>query len=80
MRHPSMSTRGTRWAALIAVVCAFFIPKRVECGFPGAHCERIGRGGATCTRHDLEPWGFYLIESLAHQDVGFAYSSDDDCR
>ena len=30
--------------------------------------------------YELEPFGFYLIEKLAGADVGFAYSSGDDCR
>ena len=75
-----MSTRGTRLAFAFAIVVAFLLPKRVECGFPGAQCAITDRGGVTCTRYELEPWGFFLIESVAHQDVGFAYSSGADCH
>ena len=80
MRHPSMSTRGTQLAFAFAIAVAFLLPKRVECGYPGATCGRAGRWRTTCTGFEIEPLGFYLIELVAHRDVGFAYSTGDECR
>jgi len=80
MRHPSMSTRGTRVAFAFAVLIALLLPKRIECGYPGATCGHAGRWRTTCTDFEVEPLGIYLIELALHRDVGFAYSSGDDCR
>jgi hypothetical protein len=74
-----MSSSGRRWAFLIGVAIAFALPKRVECGYPGGDCRRIG-DGTTCGYYEVEPWGFYLIEYVAGRNVGFAYSAGDDCR
>jgi hypothetical protein len=75
-----MSTRGTRLAFLVAVAIAFFLPKRVECSYPGASCGHAGRWRTICTDFEIEPLGFYVLELAAHRDVGFAYSTGDDCR
>ncbi len=81
MQHPRMTSSGRTWAAVIGILLAFLLPKKVECGFPGGTCAHAGkRAGELCTPYEVEPWGFYLIEHLAHRDVGFAYSSDEDCR
>jgi hypothetical protein len=79
-----MTSSGRRWAFLIGVVIAFMLPKRVECGYPGGLCERAigstaGGAGKGCY-YEVEPLGFYAIEYLAGRDIGFAYSSGDDCR
>lgn len=75
-----MSTRGTRIAFVVGVVIALLLPKRVECGYPGATCGHAGRWRTTCTSFEIEPFGLYLIELAAERDVGFAYSTGDDCR
>jgi len=75
-----MSTRGTRLAFLFAVAIAFLLPKRVECGYPGATCGHAGKWRTTCTAFEIEPIGFYVIELAAKRDIGFAYSAGDDCR
>ena len=75
-----MSTRGTHLALAVAVVIAFLLPKRVECGYPGATCGHAGTWRTTCTDVEIEPLGFYVIELIARRDVGFAYSAGDDCR
>lgn len=80
MRHPSMSTRGTHIAFGIAVAIAFFLPKRVDCGYPGASCNRAGTWQRICTDYQIEPVGFYALELLVKRDIGFAYSSDSECR
>lgn len=80
MRHPSMTTRGTRVAFVFAMLIALALPKRVECGYPGATCGHAGRHRTTCTSFEIEPLGFYLIELVAHRDVGFAYQTEDECR
>ena len=80
MRHPSMTTRGTQIAIVVAIVLAFFLPRHVPCGRPGASCNREGRWHTTCVSYEVEPFGFYLIELVAKRDVGFAYSTGDDCR
>jgi hypothetical protein len=74
MNHPSMTTRGRRIAALIGLAVVFFLPKRVECGYPGADCP------VKCRPYEVEPFGFYVIEYFANRDIGFAYSSGEDCR
>jgi hypothetical protein len=75
-----MSTRGTRIAFAFAIVIALALPKRVECGFPGATCGQAGRWRTTCTDYEIEPLGLYVIELVVKRDVGFAYSSGEDCR
>lgn len=80
MNHPRMSTTGRRWAALFAIVFVLALPKHVECGYPGGECTVPGGYRQSCTHYELEPFGFYLIELLASRDVGFAYSSGEDCR
>jgi hypothetical protein len=80
MRHPSMSTRGTRFALAFAILLALALPRRVTCGYPGATCGHAGRRGTTCTDFEIEPMGFYLIEHLAHRNIGFAYSTGNDCQ
>jgi hypothetical protein len=80
MRHPGMTTRGTRMALAIAVLIGLALPKRVECSYPGASCGHAGRWQAVCSSYQIEPLAFYLIELVAQRDVGFAYESGDDCR
>jgi hypothetical protein len=75
-----MSTRGTQLALVFAIVIALALPKRVECRFPGATCGHAGRWRTTCTDYEIEPLAFYLIELAVKRDVGFAYSSGEDCR
>ena len=74
-----MTSSGRRLAFLIAVLIAFALPKRVECGFPDGDCARAV-GHEQCTSYEIEPWVFYGLEHLFHRDIGFAYSSGDDCR
>jgi hypothetical protein len=80
MNHPSMTTRGRQIAFAIAVASALALPRRVECGYPGATCGHAGPWRTTCTRYEVEPLAFYAIELVAHRDVGFAYTIGDDCR
>lgn len=71
-----------RWAFAFGVVLALALPKRVECGFPGGagSCTTAGMLGTVCRTYELEPFGLYLVELVAKQDVGFAYSTTEDCR
>jgi hypothetical protein len=73
-----MTSNGRRLAFFIGVIVAFMLPKQIECGYPGGTCERIVDRRA-CHSYELEPWGFYLLESVFHRDIGFAYSTSDDC-
>ena len=66
-------------AFLIAVLIAFALPKRVECGYPGGMCTHV-LGKEHCTTYELEPWGFYWLEKLFKRDIGFAYKTGEDCR
>lgn len=76
-----MTYSGRRWAFLLGILFAFAMPKKVECGFPGGVCEHAGpRRHERCTPYEIEPFGFFLLESAFSRDVGFAYSSDEDCR
>lgn len=77
---PGMTSRGKRLAGLFALVVLFMLPKHVECGFPGARCGHMGVFKQVCKAWELEPLGFFLLEKLADRDVGFAYSSGEDCR
>lgn len=74
-----MTSSGRRLAFFIAVLIAFALPKRVECGFPGNDCARVV-GRSQCTSYEIEPWVFYGLEHLFDRNVGFAYSHGDDCR
>lgn len=80
VNHPSMSSRGKRLAGLFGIVLAFLLPKRVECGYPGGTCSRPASFGRTCVDKELEPFGFYLLELLVEDDVGFAYSTTEQCK
>lgn len=75
-----MSTRGTRVAFVVAIAIVFLLPKRVPCTYPGETCGRAGRWRMTCTGYEIEPLGLYAIELAFGRDVGFAYSSGEDCR
>ena len=79
MRHPSMTTRGTQVAALIGILVVLLLPKRVDCGYPGATCSHPGRWRTICTSYEIEPMAFYWIELYAHRNIGFAYTTGDDC-
>ena len=66
---------------MFGLAIVFALPKRVECGYPGATCTRItGPRHERCTSYEVEPFGFYLIESVVGRDVGFAYTSGEECR
>jgi hypothetical protein len=80
VNHPSMTTRCRQLAFAFAVIIAFALPKRVDCGVPGAGCGHAGRWRTICISYEVEPLGFYLIELVARRDVGFAYSAGDECR
>ena len=77
-----MTSSGRRWALLIGILVAFALPKHVECGYPGATCASHPGVLRTvsCTPYELEPWGFSLVEQVLGRDVGFAYTSGEDCR
>lgn len=71
-----MTTSGMRWMFLFGFLLAFALPKHVPCGYPGGEpCQR-----AMCTPYEVEPFGFYLLERAFQRDIGFAYSSGEDCR
>jgi hypothetical protein len=73
-----MTSNGRRIAGLIGLLIALALPKRVECGYPAGTCERIV-DHRMCRTYEVEPFGFYLLESVFGRDIGFAYSSGDDC-
>lgn len=79
-RASGMTSGGKRIAFFVGVVIALSLPKRVDCGYPGANCKQAGGGGKTCVPYDVEPLGFYLIEYVVGHDVGFTYSTGDDCH
>ncbi len=79
MNPPRMTSSGRRLAFFVAVLIAFALPKRVECSFPGQECAHVV-GREQCTQYEIEPWVFYGLEHLLHRDIGFAYSSGEDCR
>jgi hypothetical protein len=79
MNHPSMTSRGRRWAGLIGVLLAFALPKHVMCGVPDTDCPVTNQYREVCRSYELEPFGFYLLELAFKRNVGFAYSSGEDC-
>ena len=80
MNHPGMTSRGKQITLLIAALVALALPIRVMCGRPGAHCGRAGAFKMVCKTYELEPLAFYLLEKALDRDVGFAYTSGEDCR
>lgn len=75
-----MSTRGTYVALAIALVIVLLLPRRVDCGRPGASCHRAGKWRTTCTAYEIEPLAFYALELVLDRNVGFAYARDEECR
>lgn len=76
-----MSTSAMRWTFLFGILLALALPKNVPCGYPAAgNCQRQGKWRAMCTAYEVEPFGFYLLELAFKRDIGFAYSSGEDCR
>lgn len=75
-----MTSSGMRWAFLFGFLLAIALPKRVPCGVPGAECTHQGKWRTMCTPYELEPFGFYLLEVAFRRDIGFAYSTGEDCR
>jgi hypothetical protein len=76
-----MTYNGRRWAALFGVLIAFALPKHVECGYPdGSGCQVEGKWRRMCTPYEVEPFGFFLLELAFKRDIGFAYTSGEDCR
>jgi hypothetical protein len=73
-----MTSSGRRIAFLIGLLVAIALPKKIECGYPGGTCQRIVDRRA-CQWYEVEPFGFYLLESVFGRDIGFAYSTGDDC-
>lgn len=80
IQHPRMTSRGKQLAVLVAVLVVFFLPKKVDCGYPDGRCGVPGRFRVVCTPYELEPLGLYLVEQVAHRDIGFAYTSGETCR
>ena len=79
MRGRNMTTGAMQRAWVLGLLIVFFLPKRVECGYPGGVCA-LHQGRDVCTSYEVEPLGFYGIEMVLGRDVGFAYSRGDDCR
>jgi hypothetical protein len=75
-----MTLRGRQMAFAFAVLIAFALPRRVDCGYPGATCGHAGKWRTICTSYEVEPLGFYVIELVVQRNVGFAYTTGDDCR
>jgi hypothetical protein len=81
MIGPGMTSRAKQVVALIAVLLALLLPKRVECGFPGGECSPRARPyRQLCHPHEIEPIGLYLVEWVVGRNVGFAYSTGETCR
>lgn len=79
-RQVGMTSSGKQLTALIAIALAGFIPKHVECGFPGNECLRYGRAKLVCRDYEVEPIAFFLLERFFERDIGFAYSTGETCR
>lgn len=75
-----MTSSGMRWAFLFGFVLAIALPKRVPCGVPFEECTHQGKWRTMCTPYELEPFGFYLLELAFRRDIGFAYTTGEECR
>ena len=80
MIGPGMTSRAKQVVALIAVLLALLLPKRVECGFPGGECLRAAPRRQLCRDYEMEPLAFYLAEWALGRNVGFAYSTGETCH
>lgn len=78
--HPSMTSRGKQIAIVFALIVLFFLPKRVECGYPDATCGHPAILQQYCRYYEVEPIGFWLIEKGLDRDFGFAYSRGETCK
>ena len=65
-------------AFFLAVLIAFALPKREECGYPGGQCVEI-IDHRECAPYEVEPWGFALLERVFKRDIGFAYTTGVAC-
>ena len=43
-------------------------------------CGHQGMFRQQCTPYEVEPLGLFALEKLAKRDIGFAYSTGEDCR
>ena len=77
--HPSMTSRGKRIASVIALIVLFFLPKHVDCGYPDAECGHDAILRQWCKEYEVEPVGFWVIEKVAHRNIGFAYTTGESC-
>ena len=75
-----MTSNGRRLAILFSVIVMFLLPKRVECGYPGAFCGHPGILQQTCKSYELEPLGFYMLEKAVDRNIGFAYTTGEECH
>jgi hypothetical protein len=75
-----MTSRGKRIAGVIALMILFFLPKHVECGYPDGRCGHLNVLHNLCTPYEVEPLGLFALEKLAQRNVGFAYTTGEDCR
>lgn len=75
-----MTSRGKQIAIAIALMVLFFLPKRVECGYPDAVCGHSAILAQYCRYYEIEPIGFWLIEKGLGRDFGFAYASGETCK
>ena len=80
MRHPSMSTRGTRLAFAGAVLVACLLPRSLPCTYPNEPCGALRADGRLCKESEVEPFGVYLLEYLVGRDLGLRYSSATACE
>ncbi len=81
IRGRGMTSSGMRWAFLFGVILALALPKQVDCGYAGADgCQTQGKWRTMCTVYEVEPLGFYFLELVFRRDIGFAYSTGEDCR
>lgn len=80
VNHPRMTTSGRRWAGLFGILIAFALPKHVDCGFPDGKCGHLSGLHLQCKEYEVEPFGFFLLESVFKRDIGFAYTTGEDCH
>jgi hypothetical protein len=80
MIGPGMTSRAKQITALLAILLVLFLPKQVDCGYPGGECARPASGRRMCRAYDVEPIGLFLLEWVAGRDLGFAYSRGETCQ
>jgi hypothetical protein len=68
-----MTSGAKRTAAIVGILGALALPRKVPCLAPSVQCDAIVVEGASCTPTDVEPLGIYALEWIVGRDIGLRY-------